>query len=209
VRFAVAIGLVNYVVSLIIDTDQSTLSLFDKNKRSKNCQWWGQFMLATMKELRAEQAWQRGFFSLKQFKAREGHCRVPRHHREGSYRLGQWAAVQRYCKDNIAAVRSASLNEIGFMWSRPDWLWEKGFASLKAFKAHEGHRLVPAKHIEGRHKLGYWVSTQRRKRNIMSKERKQRLKMIGFVWQLRKPEKLTSQLHRNTDHSVHTATLGL
>ena len=32
--------------------------------------------------------WEEGFAALEMFKAREGHCRVPNEHVEGSYRLG-------------------------------------------------------------------------------------------------------------------------
>jgi Helicase associated domain len=140
-------------------------------------------MLSKKQKLYFERAWQRGFAALKKFKSREGHCRVPRFYLEGNYKLGQWVAVQRYSKDSLAAERRTRLNQRGFMWSRRDWLWEKGYAALKAFKAREGHCDVPALHIEGDLKLGYWVSTQRRKKNIMSKEHKRRLNKIGFVWQ--------------------------
>lgn len=113
--------------------------------------------------------WRRGLAALKQFKAREGHSRVPRHYIEGTYRLGQWVAVQRYyCITGvIAPARKAQLDTLGFVWSRRDWLWETGFAALKAFRAREGHCRVGALHIEGDFKLGFWVSTQRRKKNQM------------------------------------------
>ena len=113
---------------------------------------------------------------------------MPRFHLEGKFKLGQWVAVQRYTKDDLTAERRTRLNQLGFMWSRRDWFWERGFAALKAFKTREGHCLVPALHIEGDLKLGYWVSTQRRKKNLMNKERKQRLNKIGFVWQAKKAE---------------------
>ncbi|MGB8892764.1 MAG: helicase associated domain-containing protein [Pseudolabrys sp.] len=143
-------------------------------------------MNSKKQKLFSEQACQRGFSALKKFKGYEGHCRVPRFHLEGKFKLGQWVAVQRYTKDDLTAERRTRLNKLGFIWSRRDWFWERGFAALKAFKTREGHCLVPALHIEGDLKLGYWVSTQRRKKNIMSKERKQRLNKIGFVWQPRK-----------------------
>jgi helicase associated protein len=129
--------------------------------------------------------WQRGFSALKKFKRRERHCRVPRHHLEGKYKLGQWVAVQRYSKDSLAAERKTRLNQLGFMLSRRDWFWQRGFTALKAFKARKGHCLVPALHIEGDLKLGYWVSTQRTKKNIMQ-EHKQRLNKISFVWRPKK-----------------------
>lgn len=61
--------------------------------------------------------WRRGLFALKQFKRREGHYRVPRHHVEGAYKLGQWVAVQRYyyMKGVIAPARKAHLDALGFV----------------------------------------------------------------------------------------------
>ena len=142
-------------------------------------------MASKKQRVNSEQAWQRGFSALRSFKSRKGHCRVPRQHLEGNYKLGQWVAVQRYIKDTLAPKRKATLDELGFMWSRLEWLWEKGFAALKAFKAREGHCVVPAAYLKGKYKLGLWVVTQRRKKDIMSKERRQRLNKIGFVWQIR------------------------
>ena len=104
--------------------------------------------MSKKQKLLSEQAWQRGFSALKKFKRRKGHCRVPRPHLEGNYKLGQWVAVQRYSKDSLAAERRTRLNQLGFIWSRRDWLWERGFSALKVFKAREGHCHVPALHIE-------------------------------------------------------------
>ena len=145
-------------------------------------------MISKKAQLHSEQAWQREFSALKKFKRREGHCRVPRFDLEGNYKLGQWVEVQRYSKDVLAPKRKAKLNQLGFIWSRRDWLWERGFAALKTFKLREGHCQVPALHIEGDLKVGYWVNTQRRKKNIMSKEHKRRLNKIGFVWRLKLAE---------------------
>jgi hypothetical protein len=135
--------------------------------------------------------WAHGLTALKQFRTREGHCRVPRHYIEGAYRLGQWVAVQRYyhIKGILASNRKIQLDKLGFVWSRRDWLWENGFVALKAFKGREGHCRVGAHHFEGAFKLGLWVSTQRRNKSKMSKERKGRLNDIGFVWTASCPEK--------------------
>ncbi|MGC2827655.1 MAG: helicase associated domain-containing protein, partial [Pseudolabrys sp.] len=74
-------------------------------------------MPSKKQKLLSKRAWQRGLSALKKFKRREGHCRVPRHHLEGNYKLGQWVAVQRYSKDSLAAERRTKLNKLGFMWS--------------------------------------------------------------------------------------------
>jgi hypothetical protein len=116
------------------------------------------------------------------FKKREGHCRVPARHKEGAHRLGQWVGVQRKNKITLAPERVQRLDEIGFLWDPFTADWEEGFAALKVFKKREGHCRVPHSHKEGAHRLGQWVSTQRRSKTTLTAERLQRLEEIGFVW---------------------------
>ena len=142
----------------------------------------GQNVVGARMRLGHEEAWERGFAALKKFKAREGHCQVLQSHLEGTFKLGQWAKVQRYSKDIIAANRKRRLDAIGFVWDSHERRWEKGFAALKKFKAREGHCLVPNSYSdETRFKLGHWVNNQRNNKQ-MSAERRMRLTKIGFVW---------------------------
>ncbi len=131
-------------------------------------------------------AWEKGFSALKAFKRKHGHFLVPRRHVEGTYGLGNWVAVQRYAKDALPPDRKRRLENIGFVWNKFDWLWEQNFAALKAFKRRHGHCRVPALYKGGKLKLGLWVTTQRRNRSKMSRERRQRLDNIGFIWRIRK-----------------------
>ena len=98
------------------------------------------------------------------FKRREGHTLVSRDHIEKGFRLGQWVAVQRYFQHRrrMLPERERRLNAVGFVWSRRDWLWKRGFAALQKFKRREGHCLVHALHIEDDVHLGNWVTVQRR-----------------------------------------------
>jgi hypothetical protein len=123
-----------------------------------------------------------GFAALSRFQAREGHCCPSRHQVEGKFKLGAWVSTQRYYKDNISAKRKRRLNALGFVFHWQDFLWDRGFTALLKFKRREGHCHVPTLHSEGDHKLGYWVSTQRRYKKDMSVERRARLNKIGFVW---------------------------
>jgi len=63
-----------------------------------------------------ELAWEKGFAALKQFKAREKHCRVPRGHQEGAFNLGTWVINQRNRRETLSVHRRRRLGEIGFVW---------------------------------------------------------------------------------------------
>jgi Helicase associated domain len=130
--------------------------------------------------------WDRGFAALRKFRAREGHCCPSRRHVEGGFALGPWVSVQRYRKDLLSAERKRRLDAIGFVWDWRDDLWEQNFAALSKFKRREGHCHVPALHREGKYRLGYWVSTQRRNKSDLSAEREARLNKIGFVWKAKR-----------------------
>ena len=127
-------------------------------------------------------AWENGFTALSRFKAREGHCRVPRYYIEGGYKLGQWVSVQRLSKDAMSAERRNRLDEIKFVWDEREHFWEQGFTALTKFKTREGHCRVLSFHVERGFKLGQWVTTQRRSKGKMPAKRKSKLNKIGFVW---------------------------
>jgi superfamily II DNA or RNA helicase len=129
-----------------------------------------------------DDAWEEGFAALTTFKAREGHCRAPKDHVEGTFKLGSWIANQRTHRDTMFAERRQRLDAIGFVWDALEQAWDEGVVVLTTFKCREGHCLVPKRHVEGGFRLGHWVSTQRNNRTKMPRERMQRLDAIGFVW---------------------------
>ena len=132
-----------------------------------------------------ELAWEKGFAALKQFKAREKHCRVPRGHQEGAFNLGTWVINQRNRRDMLSVQRRRRLDAIGFDWTLLPLardLWEKGFAALKQFQSREGHCRVPSGYEEGGFKLGGWVSGQRKKNKTMSTACRRQLDAIKFDW---------------------------
>jgi hypothetical protein len=63
--------------------------------------------------------------------------------------------------------------------------WERGFAALSKFRKRKRHCCPPRYHLEGKHSLGQWVTTQRYLKGDLSVERKRRLDRIGFVWNWR------------------------
>ena len=66
----------------------------------------------------ADELWKEGFSMLKIFRAREGHCRVPRDHFEQGFRLGHWVTVQRKSGRRMPEDRWQLLDNLGFVWLR-------------------------------------------------------------------------------------------
>jgi Helicase associated domain len=126
-----------------------------------------------------KERWEQGLAALSKFRKRKRHCCPSRHHLEGKFKLGRWVNTQRYLKDDLSVERKKRLDRIGFVWNWREYLWERGFAALSKFKHREGHCRVPIYHREGNFRLGYWVSTQRRKRTELPALRKRRLNKIG------------------------------
>jgi hypothetical protein len=67
--------------------------------------------------------WGQGFAALSKFRRRKGHCSPPQRHVEGKFKLGSWATVQRYRKDNLSVERKKRLDRIGFVWNWRDFAW--------------------------------------------------------------------------------------
>ena len=129
-----------------------------------------------------ETKWDEGFSALKQFKEREGHCRVPKGFIENSVGLGQWVGMQRSTNETMSVKRRKQLDEIGFIWDVLENEWEGGFTALKQFKEREGHCNVSPRHVEGAFRLGQWLSRQRQSESIMPAARRQRLDEINVSW---------------------------
>ena len=129
--------------------------------------------------------WEKGFSALLMFREREGHCRVPTMHVEGVIKLGNWVGQQRGARESMSAELRERLDTVGFVWDAFAAAWEMGFAALLKFKEREGHGRVPNDHVEGVFRLGSWVSTQRKSKDALPVERRERLDALGFDWDLR------------------------
>jgi hypothetical protein len=133
--------------------------------------------------------WEKGFFHLKQFSEREGHCRVPtRHKTDDSYRLGSWVNNQRTVKDTMEPDRRQRLEALpGWVWDARSDQWEEGFFHLKQFSEREDHCRVPTRYkTDDSYRLGQWVGVQRRTKDTMEPDRRKRLKALpGWVWDAR------------------------
>lgn len=108
--------------------------------------------------------WETGLAALRTFAAREGHARVPQRYVDGDFRLGIWVSGRRVDRNRgrLDAARVAALEAIpGWVWEPFAEGWHDNLAALQAFVEREGHARVSAAHLEGRLRLGRWVSHQR------------------------------------------------
>mmetsp|Transcript_18665 Transcript_18665/g.47160 ORF Transcript_18665/g.47160 Transcript_18665/m.47160 type:complete len:272 (+) Transcript_18665:830-1645(+) len=112
-------------------------------------------------------------------------CLVPEGYSDNPA-LGRWVSKQRtlHNKNDLNPERKAALDALRFEWDQAEADWQHRFPQLEAFRAVEGHCLVPYKHGA----LGAWVKTQRRvmSQGGMKPHRQKLLGDIGFVWSVQK-----------------------
>ena len=131
-----------------------------------------------------DQKWEEGFTHLQTYRKSNNNCRVPQRFKtEDGYRLGSWAQNQRDGRNALSPERRRRLDELGFVRDPLKQQWEEGYGQLVDYKQREGHCQVPQsfRTADG-YRLGIWVSVQRTKKDIMSRERRRRLGELGFVW---------------------------
>jgi len=133
-------------------------------------------------------SWEDLFALLVQFKEREGHCNVPRKHKENGMKLGAWIHNQNTMKKSgkLSSIRLQQLNDIGIIWDRLENKWNDMFAVLVQFKEREGHCNVPVRHKEKGIRLGNWLTKQRtaKRQGKLHSMRQQQLEDIGIVWDI-------------------------
>jgi hypothetical protein len=129
-------------------------------------------------------AWSSKLTELAAYKAKYGDCNVPEDWRENP-QLAKWVSNQRnrYKSRVLLPDRIKLLEDLGFIWSPRECLWNNNFAELTAYKAKYGDCNVPQGCPENP-QLGSWVSGQRRafKKGKLSADRIKLLDDLGFCW---------------------------
>ena len=128
--------------------------------------------------------WEESFEGLKEFRNKEGHCRVARGKVVKGIPLGDWVHRQRRRLHfrQIPRAQIKRLDSIGFSWDPADEHWEESFAELAKFRKREGHCKVPQIMVQNKLHLGNWVSLQRKRKNRLPPEQIRRLDALGFCW---------------------------
>ncbi len=133
--------------------------------------------------------WEEGFECLENYVEKEGHALVSHTHiTYDGYKLGIWVGRHRNVKNKLSQEQISRLEKLkGWEWDVLDKQWWKGFSNLEKFVEKKGHANVPKKYkTKDGHKLGVWVSEQRKNRELLSSERKSRLESIAsWVWDVK------------------------
>ena len=102
----------------------------------------------------------------------------------------------------LSALRTNILAEIVDKIGRS---WDEWYGRLKVYKDREGDCRVPDEYQQNGYRFGQWVGVQRRSKDMMSGERRERLDKLGFVWDARETawEEGFSQLKIYRDRNGH------
>lgn len=132
-----------------------------------------------------EALWNRRFSELQAFHARHGHCSVPSTWPD--QKLAVWVVHQRQFRPRLSPERRRRLEQLGFVWSPFDAMWDERLANLAAFKKKFGHCNVSSRDEENP-PLAAWVQRQRNseRRSLLSPEHWRRLNALGFDWNPRR-----------------------
>jgi len=132
--------------------------------------------------------WEEHFNSLKAFKKKHGHCKVPFRYPLNPV-LGQWVNSVRQLKKQgiLTKDRILLLDALGFLWMTkmrgilvP---WKQRINELKAFKKKHGHCNVSGKY-QPNPALAHWVANlrQRKKLGELTEDKIISLDALGFYW---------------------------
>jgi superfamily II DNA or RNA helicase len=159
--------------------------------------------------------WEEGFNHLQRFIDRTGHASVPANHMEEDYPLGNWLQEQLEAHSNRKLDRERT-RRLGSLlgWQleatteRQKLSWEDAFLYLQQFVNREGHALVPQEHLEGKFRLGNWVTRQRFRNSTgtLNPKRVERLEALPrWSWNLLADqwEEGFAQLVRFADREKH------
>jgi len=149
-------------------------------------------------------SWDESYRELKAYAQTHGHCRVPFVGK--SRRLAMWMVRQRKRK-RLGPDQRCKLDAIvEFDWKgvsrcgslvREDKIWFDSYDCLKKFKLLNGNCMVPQIYKDDP-KLGLWVKNQRQKKERISKEQRDLLDKIGFVWKMKSGDKPARDYSKTT-----------
>ena len=112
-------------------------------------------------------------------------------------KLGEWLSNLRTWESSgvhskyLTTERKKALEDIGMIWSKLNYFWEKNFSAAAKYYKENGNLIVPSNFVSADGvRLGNWISRLRKLRKGQCKgtpptpEQIKRLNDIGMVWEL-------------------------
>ena len=136
--------------------------------------------------------WEENFAECLQYYRTHGNLDVPNAYcSPKGLKIGGWIRRQRLLRKGkttgakLTQEQIARLDGIGMVWkTKPEQLWEKGYAEAAAYYEAYGNLNVPVSYVSpSGYKLGSWIADRREKgKEKHSKEQQQRLDKLGMIW---------------------------
>ena len=143
----------------------------------------------------SDRQWEQYFSQAAAYYARNGNLDVRTDYvTEKGFRLGMWLNHIRQYRLNgsrvLSGQRQRQLEQIGMIWDRFAYRWERGYAAARAYYEEHGDLEVPAGFLtESGLALGNWLAAQRQNQKgakpgalPLTKEQVERLNAIGMNW---------------------------
>lgn len=145
-------------------------------------------------------SWQKYYALAKAYYDKHGDLNVPHNYRKiGGIDLASWVRRMRFYRKSgvqhsyLTKERMLALDEIGMIWSVPDYLWEENYAGALYFYKKNGHLNVPADYCAPNGlKIGTWIRRQRKLRAgkikdgvPLTAEQIARFDELGMLWKNR------------------------
>ena len=126
--------------------------------------------------------WDKKYKELQAFYKEHGHSNVSKKYNKSS-ELSLWVSNMRRRSHCLSKEQLRLLEKVDFCWAVDKAHWESCYDRLKAYRAKNGHCLVPSRWEEDPN-LSMWVSHQRHcyKVGHIDQEKACRLNELGFVW---------------------------
>lgn len=149
-------------------------------------------------ELRTDFNWNKNYGAALDYFKTFGNLDVSsRYITKSGIHLGEWLSNLRTWESSgvhskyLTPERKKELEEIGMIWSKLDYYWEKNFSVAVKYYKENGDLIVPSNFVsDDGVRLGSWISRLRKLRKGQCKgtpptpEQIKRLDDIGMVWEL-------------------------
>ena len=140
--------------------------------------------------------WEKNYAALKAYHAEHGNIDIKAgYETDSGIALGSWISNLRTWRAGGVKVqyltpeRIGQLDELGMIWDKLDYLFEKNYAAAAKYYKTHGNLDIPADYVcpETQLKLGVWIHNLRQKYKndpaSVASDKKQRLEAIGMEWE--------------------------